>query len=256
MQPWASFPQDSLKYSVFVCAAPVDDSVHKRCLYKISYWGHFWNTWSNFSWKEKQTVLFPAQAFPLLETLRAFISNKPGCKLTRGFTSVLLTVVQSWPVFLHHMQTNPPPLRMLTGFVFYRNAGLSSDTRPWRCMCVCAILVNRAVSVPKVEHTDCLGQAIDRAEISNYFRICFLCWGQRKHQKYLFNWIDIHLPQKVFAFCLGWIYFRLFCCTHRRTTHPSLSAHRHAALTTISSTDRLSAQLTEILMRKKKSCLE
>lgn len=85
---------------------------------------------------------------------------------------------------------------------------------------------------------------------NKHFCFYFLCWGQRKHQKCLFNSIDIHPPQKELAFCLGWIYFRLSYCTHR-TTHPSPSAHRHAALT-ISATDGLSAQLTEILMRKKK----
>lgn len=63
------------------------------------------------------------------------------------------------------------------------------------------------------------------------------------------NW-HTPTPERT-CICLGWIYFRLSYCTHRRTTHPSLSAHRHAALT-VSATDGLSAQLTEILMRKKK----
>lgn len=43
----------------------------------------------------------------------------------------------------------------------------------------------------------------------------------------------------------------VFYCNYIRKTHPSLTDHRCIAVTAISSTDRLSEQLSEILIRKK-----
>lgn len=189
MQPWAPpFPQDSLKYSVVR------------------------STWRWF--RAQRAILMPLQNITLGSLLKhvvkpqltgegdGFVSSsgisftwhgtlrEPSLALNQAASWHMDSLVfclqwfRVWPVFFHHVQTNPPPPRMLTGFDFYRNAGLSCDTRPWRCMCV---PFNWAVSMPQVEHIDCLGQAIDRAGISKYFWIYFLCWGQSKHQKCLFN---------------------------------------------------------------------
>lgn len=112
-----------------------------------------------------------------------------------------------------------------------------------------AIQVNTVISMPKVKHTDCLGQHTDRAGIMEIVLDFFVVRTKKAPKMFaLLNW---HMPMPESSALHGLNLGDVFYCNYIRKTHPSLTNHRCIVLTAISSTDRLSEQLPEILIRKK-----